>query len=216
MLDWWDWLLSDMWDDWGDFSPSIAWGNVATLTVAIVAIIVSARFNVLTLRRSGSQFDRQRRDQVIDKLRVEIAEYVSSLYARWRLSNLMEPMTRAGPDEASFRDAKTKFLQALPDALAVLQDFNRMGMRGLSILMLTNDATIRRLVGSINNEIMAELNDFRAVTPLFTDVTDSGSRLTDNAQNERAERIRRENSVYDQSNELMLYCINNFAQGVQS
>jgi len=42
----WDWL----WDAWDDFDLSIDWGNVATFVAAIAAIIVSSRFNVLTLR----------------------------------------------------------------------------------------------------------------------------------------------------------------------
>lgn len=208
----WDSLLCDVWSAWADFDLSIDWGNVATVMVAIAAIIVSSRFNVLTLRRNASQFDQQRRDQVTDKLRVEIAEYVNALYERWSLSTMMEPMLEAGPDEESFRAAKTVFLRELPDGLAVRQDFNRMGMRGLSILMLTTDATIRRLVGSINDEVQAELNDFRTVSTLFRDTTDSGSRLAENARSQRSERERRENSVYNQSNELILYCVVNFAR----
>lgn len=52
MGDWLDCFLLDIADAWDDFHLSIDWGNVATATVAIAAIIVSARFNVLTLRRS--------------------------------------------------------------------------------------------------------------------------------------------------------------------
>jgi hypothetical protein len=41
VLDTLDWLLCTVWDAWDDFNPSINWGNIATLAVAIAAIIVN-------------------------------------------------------------------------------------------------------------------------------------------------------------------------------
>ncbi|OBC00217.1 hypothetical protein A5782_21665 [Mycobacterium sp. 852002-40037_SCH5390672] len=185
---------------------------MATVMVAVAAIIVSSRFNVLTLRRSAAQFEQQRRDQMTDKLRVELSEYTEGLYQRWALSTLTAPLAKAGPDEASFKAAKTLFLRAVPDALEVRQHFNNLGMHGVVIMMLTTDATINRLILRINDEILAEKDDWFALSQIFTDTTDSGVRLADNAKAFQAERERREKSVYDLSDELMAYCVVNFAQ----
>ncbi|MEE6175629.1 hypothetical protein [Mycobacterium sp. 050134] len=71
--------MSDLWDAWDDFHPSIAWGNIATVTVAIAAIVVSARFNVLTLRSADKRFQRERLDARDDKLRGELAVLLSAV-----------------------------------------------------------------------------------------------------------------------------------------
>ncbi len=87
MVDW-DWLLYHLWDVWDDFDLSINWGNIATVAVATTAIIVSARFNVLTLRRSGAQFHQQRIDARDDKLRTEIADLCAAVSERRHQLNI--------------------------------------------------------------------------------------------------------------------------------
>lgn len=53
-----DWVLDDIWDGWNNLS--IDWGNVATLTVAVLAIAVSAIFSRRTLRLSANQLEQAR------------------------------------------------------------------------------------------------------------------------------------------------------------
>jgi hypothetical protein len=53
-----DWVLDDIWDGWN--TRSIDWGNVATLTVAVLAIAVSAMFSRRTLRLSANQLEQAR------------------------------------------------------------------------------------------------------------------------------------------------------------
>jgi hypothetical protein len=53
-----DWVLDDIWDGWN--TRSIDWKNVATLTVAVLAIAVSAMFSRRTLRLFANQLEQAR------------------------------------------------------------------------------------------------------------------------------------------------------------
>lgn len=70
------------------------WGALATVTVALLALVVSTWFNVRTLRRSSEQlsqasrqFRQLRDDNLTDKLRVEIAGLLAAMNERdWRIA----------------------------------------------------------------------------------------------------------------------------------
>lgn len=57
-------------------------GNFGPVAAAIVAIIVSSGFNVLTLRRAARQFQQQRTDARMDKLRAEIGAFTIAVANR--------------------------------------------------------------------------------------------------------------------------------------
>ena len=61
---------------------TVGWGNLFTVTVALVAIIASVAVSVITLRRNNSHFEQSRIDARNDKLRAEVIDLVSALSQR--------------------------------------------------------------------------------------------------------------------------------------
>lgn len=208
MLDWWDWLLWGLWDDWREFHLSIAWGNIATVTVAIAAIIVSARFNVHTMRNADARFRQERRDTEVDKLRNEVAAFVTAVTDRAIVSTIMEPFANADRTEASAADALTQVAKTFPSP-----DFRdtvqRIGAHGWTILMLTRDETITRIVGDISVKITEELNDLRSVQEIASG-PNPGVNVVINAQEQRDGREQREDDIWSEVLELLTYCFQNF------
>jgi hypothetical protein len=58
------------------------WGNLFTVTVALIAITASVVVSVITLRRNTSPFEQSRIDTRNDKLRAEVIDLISSLSQR--------------------------------------------------------------------------------------------------------------------------------------
>jgi hypothetical protein len=61
---------------------TLGWGNLFTVTVALIAIMASVTVSVVTLRRNASQFEQRRIDERNDKLRAEVIELISALSER--------------------------------------------------------------------------------------------------------------------------------------
>jgi len=61
---------------------TVGWGNLSTVTVAVIAIIASVTVNVITLRRNASHFEQGRIDARNDKLRAEVIDLISALSER--------------------------------------------------------------------------------------------------------------------------------------
>jgi hypothetical protein len=209
----WDWLLYEMWDVWDDFDLSINWGNIATVAVAIAAIIVSARFNVLTLRRSASQFQRGRQDAREDKLRAEIAAFFDALGARVALKEIMDPMADADrDDEASASAAKTQFINRFPNRSEMSAVYRRIGVQYWAIKVLSHDTTITGLVEQLMSAVVLDSQDFKNIIYL-TKQAGPGFDLIDDARTKRAEREGREQFVLAIGNALMNYCFQHL-QGI--
>jgi hypothetical protein len=187
VLDWWEWLPWDMWDD---FPPSIAWGNIATVTVAIAAIVVSAIFNRRTLRLSADQseqshkdargaldlareqFEQRRRDEVDDKLRVEVATYLSAVNEReQQLGALLKQVTRISdqaqtqrqgdsqPDAADVDRLVNEINMALSDTVSLL--YRRIGIQSVVIAMLTTEQGIMKPVNQIQTSVNKQRDGLR-------------------------------------------------------
>jgi hypothetical protein len=58
------------------------WGNLFTVTVALIAITASVVVSVITLRRNESHFEQSRIDTRNDKLRAEVIDLISALSQR--------------------------------------------------------------------------------------------------------------------------------------
>jgi hypothetical protein len=155
-------LLCDIWDMWDDFHLSINWGNIATVTVAIVAIIVSARFNVPTLRRSAAQFQHQRRDARDDKLRAEVAALLVALGERGTQHNNAFTRLVAFVNALDLENLSDDELQepariARTIAYEEMADvYRRISMHGMTIHMLTNDRAITGPIEGIQAALVAE------------------------------------------------------------
>jgi hypothetical protein len=61
---------------------TLGWGNVFTVTVALIAIVSSVVISVITLRRNSDHFEQSRTDARNDKLRAEVIELISTLSQR--------------------------------------------------------------------------------------------------------------------------------------
>lgn len=61
---------------------TMGWGNLFTVTVAVIAIVASVTVNVITLRRNASHFEQGRIDARNDKLRAEVIDLISALSER--------------------------------------------------------------------------------------------------------------------------------------
>jgi hypothetical protein len=61
---------------------TLGWGNLFTVTVALIAIMASVTVSVVTLRRNASQFEQRRIDERNDKLRAEVIDLISALSER--------------------------------------------------------------------------------------------------------------------------------------
>jgi hypothetical protein len=61
---------------------TMGWGNVFTVTVALIAVVSSVVISVITLRRNASHFEQSRTDARNDKLRAEVIDLISTLSQR--------------------------------------------------------------------------------------------------------------------------------------
>jgi septal ring factor EnvC (AmiA/AmiB activator) len=118
---------------------SINWGNIATVTVAIVAIIVSARYNLLALRRNANQFEQSQLDKRNDKLREELIALSSAITERKsQFDVVMGRIRQLGPEdradpEAFHRNAKLILSESL------WATFGQAMNHGYAVLLLTED-----------------------------------------------------------------------------
>jgi hypothetical protein len=215
----WGWLLNDMWDAWDDFDLSINWGNVATVTVAIAAIIVSSRFNVLTLRRSsaesrrrGLEFQQQRLDARNDKLRSEIAALVGALADRESLRNVMLPLAEAEiyarNVEKEAPSVAAKYMESFSGAERQAVFLKVIG-HTYAIKMLTEDETIVRLADQVGQVVAADLGDIKRTLEIVKiyERSRSAARLYEDARVRVPERNEREDAMTSRVKELVDYSI---------
>jgi hypothetical protein len=161
MVDW-DWLLYQIWDMWDDFDLSISWGNIATVTVAIAAIIISAWFNVRTLRSADDRWRQERLDTRDDKLRAELATLlamVSELEIRRNaaLGRLFIFMNALNPNQLTDEQLQQPARQAASMVLTELADLRkRIHVSGITIHMLTANQDITLPVDLIQRAMDSE------------------------------------------------------------
>jgi hypothetical protein len=144
------------------------WGALATVTVAILALMATTFFNIVTtsftvvaLFRTSRQFQQSRLDARNDALRVEInglLDAISEREIRWtmatqRVSDLMpQPLTKL--DDESLKAAGTSLKAALTELLS--GTYTRMGTHVIAIEILTDDPGILARVSQINQRGGAE------------------------------------------------------------
>jgi hypothetical protein len=159
---WWDWLLDDVWDAWDEFHVAIAWGNIATVTVAIAAIIVSAWFNVRTLRSADDRWRQERLDTRDDKLRAELATLlatVGELLSRHDVlfGRLVRHVNALNLDELTDEQLEEPTRQARSIAFEELADLQRrISTSTITIKMLTANTAVTRPVELMQVALRAE------------------------------------------------------------
>lgn len=107
------------------------WGNVFTVTVALIAIISSVVISVITLRRNTSHFEQSRTDARNDKLRAEVIDLVGALSQRSsevevvvrrrrQLENVDRQLIHQGINEMFSGDLWDSYRRATSHSFAVL------------------------------------------------------------------------------------------------
>lgn len=185
-----------------------AWGNLATVTVAIVAIAVSAWFNRRTLRRAAAQFSQQRRDDLNEALRKEIADLSSAVTARVyqayvmlkQLDELIKSL-EAEADSLSDDEIRERGLSGGRALLAqhILPVYNDIDRHATTVRMLTHDQEITGHAERITKAAKEEQAEYQKIVediksgPSKLDKADSSSLGGDTAttiETARKELIR--------------------------
>jgi hypothetical protein len=188
------------------------WGTLATLIVAILALIssmlfntVAAVFTVVTLRRTAAQFRQGRLDARNDKLRQEIAAYNAAAGERQsqldiylhRVGELVRalPAVRTPAKLEQFRqDLKAAFSETVSDV------YRRTGAHSFAINILTDDPGILDHVNSIQGGFAEERVELEHV------LSGSGQPSpTDAATTQR--RLARDQYILREQKALLAYCI---------
>jgi hypothetical protein len=124
-----------------------AWASLATVAVALIAVVVSVWFSTKTLRRAINQFEQRRVDARTDKLRSEIIDLITALSERPSSSDAiinriaaLGKQNRSGPSPASTdritREAKAVVSEGLSGT------YRRIYGHAIAIMMLTDDDAV--------------------------------------------------------------------------
>lgn len=183
--------------------------ELGTIVVGVLAVVVSAIFNLATLQRSGRQFQQGRSDARNDKLRAELAAFNVALGERksqldvfvYRIQGLAESFSMDdSPDRSEFeRTARA--------ALLVVDVYRRISGHAFAINMLIDDRDITARVNRIHQEISADRQEVEATLELKTRAAPSEAHIEELKQRQagRRELLEREQA------DLVAYCLTKWA-----
>jgi hypothetical protein len=182
---------------------------LGSIVVGVLAVVVSAIFNVATLRRSGLQFHQGRIDARNDKLRAEIAAFNVELGERksqldvfvYRVQGLAESFA------LDDRPSPSEFEQTARAALLVVDVYRRISSHTFAINMLTDDPGITERVNRIRHEISADRQEIEATLELSNRAAPSEVHIEELKQRQAG---RRELLECEQA-ELVDYCLTKWA-----
>jgi hypothetical protein len=125
---------------------TLGWGNLFTVTVALIAIIASVRVSVISLRRNASQFEQSRIDARNDKLRAEVIDLISALsQRRWQVEIVVERIRQLEnvDRQAIHQNIEATFSENLWDS------YRRATSHAFAVLTLTEDKEATEAIGLI-------------------------------------------------------------------
>jgi hypothetical protein len=183
--------------------------DLGSIVVGVLAVIVSAIFNVATLRRSGRQFQQGRIDARNDKLRAEIAAFNVALGERksqldvfvYRVQEL------AGSFSLDERPSPSQFEQTARAALSVVDVYRRVSSHNFAINMLTDDPDITARVNRIQDEISADRKEIEGTLELVNQTAPIEGYIEELKQRQAE---RRKLLEHEQA-ELVDYCLTKWA-----
>ena len=125
---------------------TLGWGNLFTVTVALIAITASVVVSVITLRRNTHHFEQNRLDARNDKLRAEVIDLISALSQR--SSQVEIVVRRIRQLESVDRQAIHQNFQAMfSDDL--WDSYRRATSHAFAVLALTEDKEATEAIGLI-------------------------------------------------------------------
>jgi membrane protein YdbS with pleckstrin-like domain len=125
---------------------TVGWGNLFTVTVAVIAIIASVTVNVITLRRNASHFEQGRIDVRNDKLRAEVIDLISALSERRSQVEIVMQRIRQLENvdrQAIHQNIEATFSDNLWDS------YRRITAHAFAVLALTEDKEATEAIGLI-------------------------------------------------------------------
>jgi hypothetical protein len=149
------------------------WGNLFTVTVALIAITASVVVSVITLGRNTSHFEQGRTDTRNDKLRAEVIDLISALAQRrsqvaivFERIRQLESVDR----QAIHQNIEAMFSEDLWDA------YRRATSHAFAVLALTEDKEATEAIGLILAAIeeIRKLVEAAAANPSTIHLVDRG------------------------------------------
>jgi hypothetical protein len=144
------------------------WGALGTVTVAIIALIASATFNVITLRRASRQAREGRRDARNDRLRGEVAGLFNALAERQGKHMIMAhrlrefansaPVTGTPAQISIFQSSVTTSYRELVDA-----PYREIVTRCFAVSLVTKDDNLVGLTDSLRKIIESERKQYESL-----------------------------------------------------
>ena len=150
---------------------TMGWGNLFTVTVAVIAIVASVTVNVITLRRNAGHFEQGRIDTRNDKLRAEVIDLISALSERRSQVEMVVQRIRR-LDNIDRRVINHNIEATFTDDL--WDSYRRTTSHAFAVLALTEDKQAGQAIGLILTAIgkIRTLAQTAAANPSATHLID--------------------------------------------
>lgn len=125
---------------------TLGWGNLFTVTVALIAIMASVAVSIITLRRNASHFEQSRLDTRNDKLRAEVIDLIGALSQRRSQVGIVFQRIRQLENvdrQAIHQNIEAMFSEDLWDS------YRRATSHAFAVLALTEDKEATEAIGLI-------------------------------------------------------------------
>ena len=151
---------------------TLGWGNLFTVTVALIAIIASVAVSVITLRRNASHFEQSRIDTRNDKLRAEVIDLISALSQRSSQVGIVFQRIRQLENvdrQTIHQNIEAMFSEDLWDS------YRRATSHAFAVLALTEDKEAAQAIGLILGALgkIRKLVETAAANPSTTHLVES-------------------------------------------
>ncbi|UXA05707.1 hypothetical protein KXD96_22805 [Mycobacterium sp. SMC-2] len=218
---------STLWDGVIDWQWTPGWGNLFTVMVAVAAIAVSAWYNRRTLRGANEKFVQGRIDARNDKLRAELAAYLSDLdecrLQSRKLGKFMRELidapyqlsqAEAQPWQQNAQLVAEKFEQYREQSEAAYLEtvwdvYRRLAVRDFTLMMLTSDKGILEPTHEIYKLIEEDRRDFESLIAAREKMSPSDPRM-ERGRTLPERHLSRQSDIYDQMIKLMDHCVTEF------
>ena len=173
---------------------TLGWGNLFTVTVALIAIIASVVVSVTTLRRNTSHFEQGRIDARNDKLRAEVIDLISALSQRSSQVEIVVQRIRQLENvdrQTIHQNIEAMFSENLWDS------YRRATAHAFAVLALTEDKEAIEAIGLI-------LGAFGKIRALVENAAANPSSIH---LIERADLAELSHAIYAATKQLMAYAV---------
>jgi hypothetical protein len=173
---------------------TLGWGNLFTVTVALIAVTASVIVSVITLRRNAAHFEQGRIDARNDKLRAEVIDLISALSQRSSQVEIVVQRIRQLENvdrQTIHQNIEAMFSENLWDA------YRRATAHAFAVLALTEDKQATEAIGLI-------LGAFRKIRELVENAAANPSTIQ---LIERADLAELSHTINAATKQLMAYAV---------